>query len=128
MRLDEAIPSSKKRIISFQRGKNNHNFLNNEKKKDFFLFFVQKTYCAFAQFKYLLYFCTEITVCGRTQLMTIKKNCGLRTIYTRMSKTSREIEIILYNVRARKTPYPTKEKIWQKKSESKISPKGQVFL
>ena len=41
-------------IASKYRGKNNHNFSNNERKSHFFLFFVQKSCCVFAQFKKLL--------------------------------------------------------------------------
>ena len=41
--------------LSFNfEGKNNHNFSNNETKSSFFLVFVQKSCCAFAQFNFLL--------------------------------------------------------------------------
>ena len=54
--------------LSFNfEGKNNHNFSNNEIKSHFFLFFVQKSCCVFAQFKKLLYICGKIRTCGRTQ-------------------------------------------------------------
>lgn len=55
----ESLTSSKLKaelfaITSKYRGKNNHNFSNNETKSHFFLFFVQKSCCVFAQFKKLL--------------------------------------------------------------------------
>lgn len=54
--------------LSFNfEGKNNHNFSNNEIKSHFFLFFVQKSCCVFAQFKKLLYICGKNRICGRTQ-------------------------------------------------------------
>ncbi len=46
--------------MSIFDGKNNHNFSNKEIKSHFFLFFVQKSACAFAQFIFLLYFCAEV--------------------------------------------------------------------
>ena len=66
--------------LSFNfEGKNNHNFSNNEIKSHFFLFFVQKSCCVFAQFKKLLYICGKIRTCGRTQQNLLNTNCGLCT-------------------------------------------------
>ena len=84
--------------LSFNfEGKNNHNFSNNEIKSHFFLFFVQKSCCVFAQFKKLLYICGKIRTCGRTQ-----QNCLILIVVCAQLESTCDVLSI---VAPREAPY-----------------------
>ena len=99
-------------------GKNNHNFPNNEIKSSFFLFLVQKTCCAFAQFIFLLYICVENQICGRTQ------TTHLILIVVNAQHSDPPITII--GTREAETKQSLKQ--WPKKSESRIAERAGVSV
>lgn len=116
--------------LSFNfEGKNNHNFSNNEIKLHFFLFFVQKSCCVFAQFKKLLYICGKIRTCGRTQ-----QNCLiLIVVCAQLGSTCDVLSIVaprrgsLYNKYTRGNQTRNAKKQWPKKSESRILPRELAY-